>query len=124
MSKGLGFFILILITLLVSVKSKPGDCGGECGGWNGNGCTCLDFTFTDWFGTVHGNCVSPDPSGMRWCYVSQYSSCYLKTRSQRYFVSIIKVVLIWTTVSPPPPYGNRCPSINEVLVIKKKEHHK
>ena len=102
MSKGLGFFILILITLLVSVKSKPCS-GGGCGGWNGNGCTCLDFTFTDWFGTVHGNCVSPDPSGMRWCYVSQYSSCYLKTRSQRYNVSIIEVVLIWTTVSPPSP---------------------
>ena len=47
------------------------------------GCSCLDLTFHDWYGNKHGNCASIDQSGLRWCYVSAWSSCYNKKISER-----------------------------------------
>ena len=73
---------LLIVTLVLSVDSKPDPCqSGNCP--SSGGCYCMDLTFYDYFGTEHGNCNTADPSGFRWCYVSAWSSCYHKQRSQR-----------------------------------------
>merc|ERR1711976_287498 len=75
---------LLIVASLLSVEGKPDPCSG--GGCRGQyGCYCMDLTFQDHFGNVNGNCLSTDPSGFRWCYVSEWSSCYHKQRSQRYY---------------------------------------
>ena len=73
----------LLFAFVLAVESKP--CGdGKCS--TSAGCHCLDLSFYDYFGNEHGNCLTrtTDPSGSRWCYVSQWSSCTHKQRSQRY----------------------------------------
>ena len=73
--------LIVALILISSVQSKPEPCSGGCP--RTGGCYCSGFTFHDYFGTEHGNCNTADPSGFQWCYVSQWSSCYHKQRSQR-----------------------------------------
>ena len=74
--------LIVALVLLSSVESKPDPCGGGGCGSTG-GCYCSGFTFHDWNGIEHGNCNTADPSGLKWCYVSRWSSCYHMQRSQR-----------------------------------------
>ena len=75
---------LLIAALALSVECKPEPCSsGRCGRGGQYGCYCMDLSFHDYFGNEHGNCLSSDPSGFRWCYVSAWSSCYHKQRSQR-----------------------------------------